>query len=125
MGTSVGCDSSTFRAFLWENGSLFDLNTQIPDNSSLQLAWPLAIDAKGEISGVGVPPGVPSTENNILGHAFVLIPIGNYDATDVLAVTQDHASQGDKSPLKPGGLTSREIIARIHARMSLSHRFGF
>ena len=55
---------------------MIDLNTVIPPNSSLHLAYPEHINDSGEISGSGVPPGVSVDDINTLGHAFLLIPVG-------------------------------------------------
>ena len=76
VGISVSCDGNPHHAFLWENGSMVDLNTLIPPGSGLQLVLTMAINHRGEIAGVGVPPGVPPPEFNTLGHAFVLVPCG-------------------------------------------------
>jgi probable HAF family extracellular repeat protein len=72
-----GVDQKAIRAehaFLWEDGSLIDLNTLIPRNSDLRLALALDINDRGEIAGVGLPPGVPARDVDFHGHAFVLIP---------------------------------------------------
>jgi probable HAF family extracellular repeat protein len=124
VGISFPCDFSKFRAFLWKNGSLIDLNTLIPADSSLELAWALVINSRGEIGGIGVPPGVPSTENNVLGHAFVLIPSGRDEATEAQVVTEDHPLPANRSAFKQGGPTSREIMALVHARMGQNRGFG-
>jgi probable HAF family extracellular repeat protein len=68
------CDFSVARAFLWENGSMVDLNTLIPPNSGLQLVYAEAINDAGEIVGIGVPPGISPVDVETLGHAFVLLP---------------------------------------------------
>jgi probable HAF family extracellular repeat protein len=68
------CDFSTAHAFLWERGSMVDLNTLIPSNSGLQLVYGEAINDAGEIVGIGVPPGVSPGDVEILGHVYVLIP---------------------------------------------------
>ena len=57
VGYSVSCDFSKQRSFLWENGSMVDLNTLIPPNSDLQLVETIAINDRGEIAGDGVPSG--------------------------------------------------------------------
>jgi probable HAF family extracellular repeat protein len=63
-----------FRAFLWEAGSIVDLNTLIPHGSALRLAFASAINDRGEIDGTGVPPGVPTKDAITRGHAYLLIP---------------------------------------------------
>jgi probable HAF family extracellular repeat protein len=71
VGTSVACNG-VFRSFLWENGSMVDLNTLIPPNSSLFLLETLAINDRGEIAGDGVPSGCHY--DGTCGHAYLLIP---------------------------------------------------
>ena len=68
------CDFSVAHAFLWERGSMVDLNTLIPTDSGLQLVYAEAINDAGEIVGIGVPPGVSPADVEALGHAYVLIP---------------------------------------------------
>jgi probable HAF family extracellular repeat protein len=64
-------------AFLWEKGGpMVDLNTLIPANSPLHLTFAERINDRGEICGTGVPPGVSVDDVESLGHAFLLIPIG-------------------------------------------------
>jgi probable HAF family extracellular repeat protein len=74
IGRTFACDSSALRAFLWENGSIADLDSLIRPGSSLQLVWAIKINERGEIAGIGVPPGVPRANVVTQGHAFLLIP---------------------------------------------------
>ena len=60
-------------AVLWQDGQIIDLNTVIPPNSALHLTGAFAINDRGEIAGVGVPPSC-SAGDRFCGHAFVLIP---------------------------------------------------
>jgi probable HAF family extracellular repeat protein len=72
VGQSFSCDFSTARAFIWENGSMTDLNTLIPPNSSLHLVIAGNINDRGEIVGVGTPPGVQDLHFG--GRLFLLVP---------------------------------------------------
>jgi probable HAF family extracellular repeat protein len=44
---------SSVRGFLWENGSMLDLNTLISPGSKLNLSFPSIINDRGEIAGPG------------------------------------------------------------------------
>jgi probable HAF family extracellular repeat protein len=55
------------RAFLWENGTMTDLNTLVPANSPLHLMLACAINSSGQIVGFAV---TSSGE----GHEFLLSP---------------------------------------------------
>ena len=91
-------------AYLWENGSIVDLNTLILGGSNLHLFAAGDINDSGEIAGLGSLP-------NGNFHAFLLIPIGE-TALNVRQVTA-----------APRRLTSAEITA---IRGLLGHRYlGF
>jgi len=68
-GGSVPCNKGddSLRAFLWEDGSMFDLNALIPPDSALYLQFVQNINDRGEIAGTGVD--VSGNQ-----HAFLLIP---------------------------------------------------
>jgi probable HAF family extracellular repeat protein len=51
VGTSFG--ASGMRAFLWQNGTLYDLNTLVQPNAPLYLVATGDINDRGEITGVG------------------------------------------------------------------------
>ena len=69
------CDSSGEHAFLWEQGGpMLDLDSLIPPGSSLKLSHALAITDRGEIVGIGAPPGCPRSKDDICGHVYVLVP---------------------------------------------------
>jgi probable HAF family extracellular repeat protein len=74
VGGTFSCLDSHVRAFLWEKGSMIDLNSVTPANSPLQLVVAYGINDRGEIVGEGVPPGVPPANFGSQGHAFLLIP---------------------------------------------------
>jgi probable HAF family extracellular repeat protein len=127
VGFSLSCDFSIQRSFLWENGSMVDLNTLVPPNSDLQLVETIAINDRGEIAGDGVPSGCVGGDAPC-GHAYVLIPCDK-DPSDnggcadspggTIAVTQNHSAPVNQrsATVTQGSPTAREIIARIHARM--------
>jgi probable HAF family extracellular repeat protein len=67
-------------AFLWEHGGpMIDLNNLIPEHSSLELRDAMFINDRGEIAGLGAPPGCDNPGNpgppEPCGHAYVLIPV--------------------------------------------------
>jgi probable HAF family extracellular repeat protein len=66
VGNSTDCNSN-FRAFLWEDGSIFDLNALIPPGTALHLGNLYTINDRGEIAGEG-------DDGSGNGHAFLLIP---------------------------------------------------
>jgi probable HAF family extracellular repeat protein len=90
--------SSAVRAFLWEEGSMFDLNTLIPAGSPLYLQFTETINDRGEIAGTGVDAG-----GNV--HAFLLMPCGQDDmegckgaAADITEATRTDATRVSLDP---------------------------
>jgi probable HAF family extracellular repeat protein len=72
--STATCDYSTGRrAYLWENGSMVDLNTLIPPNSGVQLTLGETINDRGEIAVNGTPSGC-DINVEACGHAVLLIP---------------------------------------------------
>ena len=72
VGNSFSCDGNPGRAFLWEDGSIIDLNTTIPAGSPMKLVATNDINDRGEIAGEGLPSGC--SDLNSCVHAFLLIP---------------------------------------------------
>ncbi|MGA8607830.1 MAG: hypothetical protein WB616_13160 [Candidatus Sulfotelmatobacter sp.] len=71
--STATCDYSTGRrAFLWEKGSMVDLNALIPPESGMQLTLAETINDRGEIAVNGTPSGCDMVEQ--CGHAVLLIP---------------------------------------------------
>jgi probable HAF family extracellular repeat protein len=93
VGTSGICHGAV-HAVLWEDGAAIDLNAVIPPNSGLQLVYALSINDRGEIAGIGVPPGVAAADVESLGHAFLLIPVEWHDAENT---TKADSSLGPQS----------------------------
>jgi len=102
-GSDCSSDSNVFKAFLWDKGTLFDLNSLVPPNSPLFLETVFTINDRGEIAGQGV--------DNSAGdqHAFLLIPCDgnhpNIEDCDYSVVDASTAPQVN-SPSVPQGATS-------------------
>jgi probable HAF family extracellular repeat protein len=55
VGQSISPDFSTFRAFLWQNGSMIDVNTLVTSNpAKLYLLSGVSINSRNEITGLAV-----------------------------------------------------------------------
>jgi probable HAF family extracellular repeat protein len=79
LGQIVGysCDLNfNCRAFLWQNGSMVDLNTLVPSSSSLVLNYAATINDLGVIAGYAFDPTTNTSP------AFASIPeIGGFAQT--------------------------------------------
>jgi probable HAF family extracellular repeat protein len=94
VGSSISsctAEEPTFRAFLWEDGMMLNLNNLIPAGSPLSLQNVQTINDRGEIAG----QGADSSGNN---HAFLLIPCDenhpgvegcDYSLVDTAAATRE------------------------------------
>jgi uncharacterized membrane protein len=131
VGQSFSCVSNSIRTFLWENGSIVDLNALVSPNSSLQLVEAFAINDRGEIGGIGNPPGC--LRDDACGHAYVLIPIcadGNEGCVDaplepaVVAHSRAASGAAPKTMTPEELATFKEGIARMHAWTAARNR-GF
>ena len=120
VGASFACDTFENRAFLWENGSIIDLNEKVPSDLAVRLANAVAINERGEIGGFAAPSGCADAES--CGRAFLLLPAEEPgEKAPVL---------GAITPMRPDikggmtGLTGREVSARIQPRF-MSRRLPF
>ncbi|MFZ0800175.1 MAG: hypothetical protein WCA13_09460 [Terriglobales bacterium] len=105
VGASFSCDFSTFTAFLWEQGSMVDLNSLIAPDSPLYLYWAGYITDDGEIGAFG---SLSSGDD----HAVLLIPCDenhpgvegcDYNMVDASAAPSQPSASG---PLMPGRRTT-------------------
>jgi probable HAF family extracellular repeat protein len=104
------------RPFLWEHGSLVDLNDLIPSNSPLRLVYVYQINQSGEIAGNGW-----DTSSN--EHAFLLIPCDDghpglegcdYSLVDATAASHSPAlSYVPNSARPPQARTNRHQIPSL------------
>ena len=128
VGYSVACDFSSQRSFLWENGSMVDLNTLIPPNSGLELVETIAINDHGEIAGDADHPGC-GISDALCGHAYVLIPNGDCDSDceGRIAASQNIPAQypastklGSESPVSPANQIRNRLMQQYHIRGQLA-----
>jgi probable HAF family extracellular repeat protein len=122
------------RASLWENGHVIDLNTFLPASADLQqLTDAYNINDRGEIAGLGVPPGCG--DEFACGRVFVLIPCDEDQPDEkgcegerdgITAAIQNSHAPVNQSPatVRGGGQTPKEIAARIRARFARNSGFG-
>jgi probable HAF family extracellular repeat protein len=69
VGGSCDITLATCRAYIWQNGTMTDLNDLVPADAPLYLISPLGINGDGEITGLAI---VKSTGE---AHAFLAVPV--------------------------------------------------
>jgi probable HAF family extracellular repeat protein len=119
VGQSFDCANPVLgqRAFLWENGSIIDLNVFVPPGSDLTLTEVEQINDRGEMFGIG-------TRANGEDRAFLLIPCqegeeGCIDASESPPVALQNELLITKSPAQPGTPTA---IAAWRTRLARRHQ---
>jgi probable HAF family extracellular repeat protein len=116
-GASHACDFSSQHAVLWENGRVVDLNTLIPANSPMYLTRANAINDRGEIAGIGDPPGCFFDPG--CGHAFLLIPCGENNGDS------ECEDEGEGTAVGRGETNQRpNVVLPENVRRMLQHRWG-
>ena len=117
VGAAISCDGMVLRAFLWEHGSMVDLNTLIPPGSSLQLIDATDVNDRGEIVGDGVPPG--ASANNFVDHGFLLIPCDenhpNIEGCDYSLAEASAVATQESQRTVTGALSPAEIRRLMHS----------
>lgn len=125
VGNSFSCLGDPSNAFLWEGGSIANLNDLIPHGSNLQLVFANSVNERGEIAGVGVPTGYSPVDVFNVGQAFLLVPcdenhpdIEGCDYSMVEAVAQVPAT----SAVHASGPNLRSVLSRVNARFRFRTR---
>jgi probable HAF family extracellular repeat protein len=82
VGASCDVPLGNCRGYLWQNGSFFDINALIPQNSNLFVALPFGINASGQIAGLAIDlkTGEP--------HAFLATPVPGTRVERAVAATR-------------------------------------
>jgi probable HAF family extracellular repeat protein len=124
--STATCNYSTGRkAFLWENGSMVDLNDLIRPGSGMQLTLGETINDRGEIAINGTPSGCDVVE--FCGHAVLLIPCDeghpNLEGCDYSPVEVSAVAASRTTETTPQKQLTPQGISRIRALMN-RHR-GF
>ena len=117
-------------AFLWEHGRVTDLNLFLPPGTALQqLTDAYNINDRGEIVGLGVPPGCD--DEFACGRIFVLIPCDDESGDSDGCRDADLATSADKNSVASHSktavatqtnLTPSEMKDRIRALLSNRNR---
>jgi probable HAF family extracellular repeat protein len=123
-GSISNCTSmpfGRFRAFLWEDGTMFDLNALIPPDATLYLQTIETINNRGEIAGEGV-----TTDGKV--HAFLLIPCDgehpNLEGCDYSPVEVSTVAASRTTETAPQKQLTPQDLSRIRALLMNRHR-GF
>ena len=103
-------------AFLWERGSIADLNALIPAHSGVQLMAAVGLNERGEIVAQGVLP------NGDL-HAFLLVPCDeNHPGVEGCDYSLVEAPAAVAQPIPAiRDVTSRTLPQSLLHRMSRYH----
>ena len=126
VGTFSDC-GAIGHVFLWEDGSMADLNALIAPNSSLLLELTETINDRGEIGGTGV-------DANGNEHAFLAIPCDedhphvegcDYSLVDESTIAATQAAFATHMTATQQGLTPSQVQNRIRTLLMNRHlRFG-
>jgi probable HAF family extracellular repeat protein len=101
-------------AFLWDGGNMIDLNSFLPPGAVLQqLTDAYNINDRGEIVGLGVPPGCD--DEFACGRIFVLIPCDDnhpsVDGCDYSLVDGNATATGSAMPTMQTATTAKPVLS--------------
>jgi uncharacterized protein (TIGR03437 family) len=107
-----------YRAFVYTNGQMYDLNTLLVNGTGWALSFATAINNVGQITGTGTVAGANGPEQ----HVFLLTPVGGPSITSVVGAGLSTPAVTSISPnglftifgsglaAKTAGLTESEIV---------------
>jgi probable HAF family extracellular repeat protein len=128
VGDSTPCDFSAITAFLWENGSLADLNTLISPSTPIFVFTASFISDQGEIAAFGALANgdqravllIPCDENHpdLEGCDYSLV-----DPATSIGVQSAHTVEAPAA--SPAKLPPPELLARARSlQVGRSRRYG-
>lgn len=128
VGDSMPCDFSAVTAFLWENGSLVDLNTLIPPSTPFFVFTASFISDQGEIAAFGALANGDQ-------HAVLLIPCDenhpdvegcDYSLVDPATSVEVQSAHVTEAPAaSPAKLSPAQLMARFRSlQAGRNRRFG-
>lgn len=121
VGGTWTCNDSTFDAFLWEGGSMIDLNTVLAAPTDLHIYWAPFISENGEIGAFALTPDL------LQSHVVLLIPCDeghpNVAGCDYREITGAEAAA--RAPNANGAMplsTRTAVFTRIGTALARRHR---
>ena len=130
VGNSFNCDFSSLDAFLWEQGSIVDLNRLLSQKSPIHLAVGSYINNRGEIAALGVLPDgdgravllMPCDENHpgvegcdyTLADGSAMVDVAHAHATNISSplINSPATTVGQLNRLRGG------MLAGAHKRLA-------
>ena len=91
---------NTYRAFVYADGKVYDLNTLLTNGTGWHLAYVTAINNAGQIAGTGIFQGPNSAEQ----HAFLLTPTAAPAGPSIIGVEGAGLSVPPVTSISPNGL---------------------
>jgi probable HAF family extracellular repeat protein len=109
VGSAFPCDFSAETAFLWEDGSMVDLNSLIPPNSPLYIFTASFIDDRGQIAAFG---SLPDGDQ----HAVLLVPCDeSHPGVEGCDYSMVEAGEVASVPVRSVQPAQREAVGRVSA----------
>jgi uncharacterized membrane protein len=129
-GQSYPCEFNSRRPFLWQDGTMFDLNEVTQAPSGFRFTQAFVINDRGEIGGIGTGPGCDDDED--CGHAMVLIPCTSGDNdfeceqylhSERIANTVTALPTKRTPPTATQNLTGRDLAVRLQSQFGRKYIF--
>lgn len=117
VGQSFGGPEGS-RAFLWQDGKIYDLNGLVSSTPSLYLVYAESINNRGEITGEACVLSGTVCANISVGPAFLAVPNSQW-AVSGNAPTVAAAPDASATPSAPKAIVPAEMIQRSFRRLGV------